>query len=110
MRTKIIAGNWKMNLDFAQAMALVDAIVQGTDESLKTQVMVAPPFPFLPEIILRTDLRTNVFIAAQNCSDKVSGAFTGEVSASMLRSIGVESIIVGHSERRTYFNETNELL
>jgi triosephosphate isomerase (TIM) len=110
MRTKIIAGNWKMNLDFAQAMALTDAIVQGTEESMKTQIMLAGPFPYLPELILRTGLRTNIFIGAQNCSEKVSGAYTGEVSAAMLRSIGVEFIIIGHSERRSYYYETNEML
>jgi triosephosphate isomerase (TIM) len=110
MRTKIIAGNWKMNLDFAQAMALVDAVVQGTDESIKSEIILAPPYPYLPEIILRTNLRTNIFIAAQNCSDKVSGAYTGEVSASMLRSIGIDAIIIGHSERRSYYFETNSLI
>ena len=99
-----------MNLDFAQAMALVDAVVQGTNESIKSQIILAPSFPYLPEIILRTDLRTNIFVAAQNCSDKVSGAYTGEVSASTLRSIGVDAIILGHSERRSYFYETDTVL
>jgi triosephosphate isomerase (TIM) len=110
MRTKIIAGNWKMNLDFAQAMALTDAVVLGTDDSIKSQIILAPPFPYLPEIIQRTNLRTNIFIAAQNCSDKVSGAYTGEVSASMLRSIGLDAIIIGHSERRSYYFETNSVI
>jgi triosephosphate isomerase len=110
MRTKIIAGNWKMNLDYAQAMALVDGVVQGTNDGMKTQIVLAPPFPFLPEVILQTKLRTNISIAAQNCSDKVSGAYTGEVSGSMLRSIGVKGVIVGHSERRMYFQEKDEVL
>jgi triosephosphate isomerase len=110
MRTKIIAGNWKMNLDFAQAMALADAVVQGTDESLKSQIILAPSFPYLQEVILKTKVRTNIFIAAQNCSDKVSGAYTGEVAASMLRTIGVDCIIIGHSERRAYYDETNAML
>ena len=99
-----------MNLDFAQAMALVDAIVQGTDDSMKSEVILSPPFPYLPEIVLRTNLRKNIFVAAQNCSDKVSGAYTGEVSSSMLRSIGIDSIIIGHSERRSYYNESNSVL
>jgi triosephosphate isomerase len=99
-----------MNLDFAQAMALVDAVVQGTDDSMKSQIILAPPFPYLQESILRTNVRTNIFIAAQNCSDKVSGAYTGEVASSMLRTIGIDAIIIGHSERRSYYYETNEML
>lgn len=110
MRTKVIAGNWKMNLDYAQAMALVDGIMQMTDENMKTRIVLAPPFPYLTHIELQSKLRTNIFIAAQNCSDKSSGAYTGEVSASMLRSIGVEGVIIGHSERRTIYKEQNEVI
>jgi triosephosphate isomerase len=110
MRTKIIAGNWKMNLDYAQAMTLVDGILQMTDENMRTRIVLAPAFPYLTQVEMQSKLRTNIFIAAQNCSDKKSGAYTGEVSASMLRSIGVESVIVGHSERRTIFKETDEVI
>jgi triosephosphate isomerase len=110
MRTKIIAGNWKMNLDYAQAMALVDGIMQMTDDNMKTRIVIAPPFPYLALVEMQSKLRTNIFIAAQNCSDKVSGAFTGEVSASMLRSIGVEGVIIGHSERRTIYKEPDEMI
>src|SRR5438552_19024925 len=110
MRTKIVAGNWKMNLEYAQAMTLVDIVIQQTEDSIRTQIVFAPPFPFLAQVALQTKLRTNIFIAAQNCSDKKAGAYTGEVSASMIQSIGVESVIVGHSERRAYFNETDEVL
>jgi triosephosphate isomerase len=110
MRTKIIAGNWKMNLDYAQAMALVDGILQMTDDNMRTRIVLAPPFPYLTQVEMQSKLRTNIFIAAQNCSTKTSGAFTGEVSASMLRSIGVESVIIGHSERRTIFKETDEMI
>lgn len=110
MRTKIIAGNWKMNLDYAQAMSLVDGIIQMTDDNMRTRIVLAPPFPYLTQIEMQSKLRTNIFIAAQNCSDKNSGAFTGEVSASMLRSIGVESVIIGHSERRTLFGESDEVV
>lgn len=110
MRTKIIAGNWKMNLDYAQAMSLVDGIIQMTDDNMRTRIVLAPPFPYLTQIEMQSKLRTNIFIAAQNCSDKNSGAFTGEVSASMLRSIGVESVIIGHSERRTIFGESDDVI
>lgn len=110
MRTKIIAGNWKMNLDYAQAMALVDGIMQMTDDNMRTRIVLAPPFPYLTQVEMQSKLRTNIFIAAQNCSDKKSGAFTGEVSASMLRSIGVESVIIGHSERRTIYLETDAVI
>jgi triosephosphate isomerase len=110
MRTKIIAGNWKMNLDYAQAMALVDGVMQMTDDNMQTRIVLAPPFPYLTQVEMQSKLRTNIFIAAQNCSDKNSGAFTGEVAASMLRSIGVECVIIGHSERRTIYKETDELI
>ena len=110
MRTKIIAGNWKMNLDYARAMSLVDGIIQMTDDNMRTRIVLAPPFPYLTQIEMQSKLRTNIFIAAQNCSDKISGAFTGEVSASMLKSIGVESVIIGHSERRTIFGESDEVI
>jgi len=110
MRTKIIAGNWKMNLDYAQAMALVDGIMQMTDDNMKTRIILAPPFPYLALIEMQSKMRTNIFIAAQNCSDKAGGAYTGEVAVSMLRSIGVEGVITGHSERRTIFSENDEVV
>ncbi len=99
-----------MNLDYAQAMSLVDGIIQMTDDNMRTRIVLAPPFPYLTQIEMQSKLRTNIFIAAQNCSDKNSGAFTGEVSASMLRSIGVESVIIGHSERRTIFGESDDVI
>ncbi len=110
MRSKIIAGNWKMNLDYAQAMSLVAGIMQLTDDSMNARIVLAPPFPYLTHVEMQTKLRTNIFIAGQNCSDRNSGAFTGEVSASMLQSIGVECVIIGHSERRTIFNESDEVI
>lgn len=110
MRTKIIAGNWKMNLDYAQAMSLVDGILQMTDDNMRTRIVIAPPFPYLLQVEMQSKLRTNIFMAAQNCSHRKSGAFTGEVSASMLRSIGIESVIIGHSERRAIFGEGDDVI
>jgi triosephosphate isomerase len=110
MRKKIIVGNWKMNLDYPQAMGLVDRVIQLTDDAMKTQIVLAPPFPYISEVELQVMLRTNIIVAAQNCSDKDKGAFTGEVSAAILRSIGAEMVIIGHSERRTYFNETDDVV
>ncbi len=99
-----------MNLEYARAMALVDGILQMTDDNFSTRIVLAPPFPYLLQVEMQSKLRTNIFIAAQNCSDQKSGAFTGEVSASMLRSIGVESVIIGHSERRTIFGESDAVI
>jgi len=110
MRNKIIVGNWKMNLDYPQAMGLVDLIIQQTDDAMKTQIVLAPPFPYISEVELQVMMRTNILVAAQNCSDKDKGAYTGEVSAAILRSIGAEMVIIGHSERRTYFNETDDIV
>src|SRR5690349_20889606 len=98
MREKIVAGNWKMNLDYARAMALTDSVLGQTDDSWKTQIILSPPFPYLIKVELQLRTRTNVFLAAQNCSDHKEGAYTGEVAASMLKNIGVEAVIIGHSE------------
>lgn len=111
MREKIVAGNWKMNKDRNQAQALVREVIK----ELKRQpapgvtVVVAPPFPFLSEMV-STAIDSPVKISAQNCHQADSGAYTGEVSAEMLKSIGLDYVLVGHSERRSYFGETNEQL
>src|SRR5262245_58184079 len=110
MRSKLVVGNWKMNLDYPQAMGLVDRVIQLTDDEMKTKIVFAPPFPFISEVELQIMMRTNISVAAQNCSDKVNGAVTGEVSAAILRSIGADWVILGHSERRTYFNESDDLI
>jgi triosephosphate isomerase (TIM) len=111
MRKQIAAANWKMNLTYQQGEALLDAIL---DEEIALddhrRVVIAVPFPYL--IMAQSELsdRPHYFAAAQNCSDKPSGAFTGEVSAEMLRSIGLSYCVLGHSERREYFFETNQAL
>jgi triosephosphate isomerase len=110
MREKIVAGNWKMNLDYASAMALTDTILQQSDDSWKTKIILAPPFPYLVQVKIQLRTRTNIFLAAQNCSDHKDGAYTGEISAAMLKSIGVDYVIIGHSERRKFYRESNDLL
>lgn len=111
MRKKIVAGNWKMNKAFHEADDLVFDIVKLVDKNGANgvEVVICPPFPYLE---LATDITENdkVFIGAQNVSNQESGAYTGEISAMMLKSIEVKYCIVGHSERRKYFNESNQFL
>lgn len=111
MRDIIIAGNWKMNKDLEGTRAFCKAIEKACtnkDEQGVTSIL-APAFPFLG-LMLRDLEGTAVKVAAQDTSAHNDGAFTGEVSASMLASLGVQYCIVGHSERRAYHNETNEII
>ncbi len=111
MRKQIAAANWKMNLTLQQAETLISDILSGPIELHQDQEAVfGVPFPYLINIKNKIDGRQNVLVAAQNSYSKASGAYTGEVSAEMLKSIGVPYVIIGHSERREYFNETNALL
>lgn len=108
MRTPIIAGNWKMNNTVTEAVALVTELV-GLVKDAKCDVVVCPTFVSLDAVIKATK-GTNVKVAAQNMHFEETGAFTGEVSAKMLKDLGVEYVVLGHSERRQYFNETDEAL
>ena len=109
MRQKIVAGNWKMNNDLAQTEELLKGIKKQWEEKPGVRVIVAPAFTNLYHAF--ESLRdTPVEVAAQNMNEHDSGAFTGEVSASMLTSIGVKTVILGHSERRAIFNESDEVL
>jgi triosephosphate isomerase (TIM) len=111
MRTQIAAANWKMNLTFQQAETLVDELMAiQLDLGENREAVLGVPFPYLVNIKNKLAGRKNVFVAAQNCYDKKSGAYTGEVSAEMLKSIAVDYVILGHSERREYFNESHEML
>jgi len=112
MRTKIVAGNWKMNLDRQESVALVNSI----SAEIKNihidhnRVMVFPPYINI-EAAQNSDHRdSRVEVGAQNMHQEEGGAFTGEISAKMLRGAGVKTVILGHSERREYFNETDALL
>ena len=111
MRKQIAAANWKMNLTLQQADALVNELM-ATPHTLgeNQQAVFGVPFPYLISVKNKLAGKKNVFVAAQNCYDKKSGAYTGEVSAEMLQSIGVDYVILGHSERREYFNESNAML
>ncbi len=113
MRKKIVAGNWKMNLTPAEGVSLVKEIIkEKVDLKYNHAVVVCPPFTGIGVIgnLIDESADTKVSLGAQNISDKSSGAFTGEVSAEMLKSLQVRYVIVGHSERRQLFGESNELL
>lgn len=106
MRRKIVAGNWKMNNGLIQTETLISELKQQTKTS-KAEVIIAPAFTNLWHAF--ESLRTSpIVVAAQNMHFADDGAYTGEISAGMLKSIGIQTVILGHSERRAYFNETDE--
>jgi triosephosphate isomerase (TIM) len=111
MRKQIAAANWKMNLTLAEGETLMNEILANDIKLEANQAAVfAVPFPYLMNNKNITDKATNFFTAAQNCGAEKSGAYTGEVSAAMINSIGIEYVVIGHSERREYYNETNDVL
>jgi len=108
MRKKIVAGNWKMNTLLKDGMELAKAVEKlEKDKKSDALVIIAPPYTHLSRV---NDLIDGVKLAAQNCASEESGAYTGEVSPDMLVSAGVEYVIIGHSERRSYYHEDDELL
>ena len=111
MRTKIVAGNWKMNNDKKESKALIKSLKKAIKkESLKnTRVIVAPTFVNLSSSV-KVAKDSKIEVVAQNMHQAKNGAYTGEISADMLKAIDVKTVILGHSERRTYFNETDETL
>ncbi|MEP6674566.1 MAG: triose-phosphate isomerase [Ferruginibacter sp.] len=111
MRKQIAAANWKMNLTLQEAESLIDELLK-TDHTLNEnqEAVFGVPFPYLQAVNKKLSGKKNVFTAAQNCYDKKSGAYTGEVSAAMLQSIGTDYVIIGHSERREYFMESHAML
>lgn len=111
MRKQIAAANWKMNLSLQEGITLLDDLLAaGVPMENGRETIFAVPFPYLPTAQLKIEGNANYYVAAQNCYDKKSGAYTGEVSATMLSSMGVTHCVIGHSERREYFNETNQML
>lgn len=108
-RKQIVAGNWKMNKDYEAGRDLTKAIVNALKPS-ETLVILGPPYIHLMNVNRIIKDVNNLELAAQNCHEAISGAYTGEVSAAMLKSCDVSYVILGHSERRAYFNETDELI
>lgn len=110
MRKKVVAGNWKMNNDLSQSVNLISEIKNAiTGKELNAEIIICPPFTSL-ETASALVKDTNVKLGAQNMYLEESGAFTGEISASMLKSVGCEYVILGHSERRAIFGESDEVI
>ena len=110
MRNIIIAGNWKMNLTISEAVELINSLTKILTAPIPLiKVVVCPPFINLLKI-KEISSGSPIHLGAQNCFSEMKGAYTGEVSVNMLKAVGCEYIIVGHSERRAYFNETDEFI
>jgi triosephosphate isomerase (TIM) len=111
MRKKIVAGNWKMNKTIDEGLALASEVVSMVKDEVKNDALAVLCTPFVSIYsVSRLTEGSPVAVGAQNCYDKESGAYTGETSVSMLKSAGAKYVILGHSERREYFNETNAFL
>ena len=109
MRQKIVAGNWKMNKNAEETEDFLNELIDQLPNDIEAQIIVAPTFVNLASAVDHLEF-TNIGVAAQNMHQNESGAFTGEISADMLKSIGINIVILGHSERRSYFHETDTIL
>ena len=109
MRKKIVAGNWKMNKNAEETEDLLNDLIDKLPQDVDAQIIVAPTFINLASAVDHLEF-TNIAVAAQNMHQNENGAYTGEISADMLKSIGVNIVILGHSERRAYFHETDTIL
>lgn len=112
MRKKIVAGNWKMNKNYTDGLSLFSEVLNMVKDEVRgnQQVVVCAPYIHLHSLAALANGHQQVSVGAQNAHQEESGAYTGEISASMLSSVGVEYVILGHSERRQYFGEDNALL
>ena len=112
MRKKIVAGNWKMNKTLEEAHILAAEVMGMCADEVKGNVIVVlcTPFPYLLPVKNQLGANARISVGAQNCSEHDSGAYTGEVSAPMLQSMGIPYVIIGHSERRQYFHESGKQL
>ncbi|MDP4201553.1 MAG: triose-phosphate isomerase [Bacteroidota bacterium] len=110
MRKNIVAGNWKMNKTLQEGVALAKELNEVlASKTPNCDVVIGTPFIHLATVAATVDTK-KIGVAAQNCANKESGAYTGEVSAAMVKSTGAEYVILGHSERREYYNETSAIL
>jgi triosephosphate isomerase len=109
MRSKIVAGNWKMHKNAEETEDLLNDLIHKLPNDKETEIIVAPTFVNLSSAVGHLEF-TNIQVAAQNMHQAESGAYTGEISASMLKSIGVNTVILGHSERRAIFHETDSII
>lgn len=109
MRKNIVAGNWKMNKNAEETEDLLNDLIAKLPNDKKVEIIVAPTFINLSSAVEHLEF-TNIQVAAQNMHQSESGAFTGEISADMLKSIGVDTVILGHSERRSLFHETDAII
>lgn len=111
-RRNIVAGNWKMNKLYDEAVSLTEALLEDLDGDKvgDTHIILAPPLVHVQSVTELLMFTPGIAVAAQNCHHEDSGAYTGEVSASMIKSVDADAVIVGHSERREYFGETDELI
>ena len=112
MRKKIVAGNWKMNLDYNEGLSLFSELINMIKDEVtgKQEAVVCSPFIHLHSLAQLAKGYHKISLGAQNAHQAESGAYTGEISAKMVKSVGAEYVILGHSERRQYFGESNELL
>ena len=111
MRKKIVAANWKMNMTQREAVRFVDSLVLELDDVRDVEVVIVPPFIMIPKVAELLEAKAqSIRLGAQNMYWEKSGAFTGEVSAAMLRDFFVHYVVLGHSERRHYFGETDEVV
>jgi len=112
MRKKIVAGNWKMNLDYNEGLSLFSEVINMVKDEITgaQEAVVCSPFIHLHSLVQLAKGYDKVAVGAQNAHQAESGAYTGEISAKMIKSVGVAYVILGHSERRQYFGETNALL
>src|SRR3954470_7967727 len=110
MRKKIIAANWKMNMTTGEAEVFLEKFLRDVGEEKRVDIVLVPPFTALASVSQRLNTVRNVKLGAQNMHWEKSGAFTGEISAAMLRELFVRYIVLGHSERRTLFGETDEIV
>jgi triosephosphate isomerase len=109
MRHKIVAGNWKMNKNAEETEDLLNALINQLPNDKEVEIIVAPTFVNLASAVDHVEF-TNIVVAAQNMHQSENGAYTGEISADMLKSIGVNTVILGHSERRSIFHETDAII